>query len=192
MLNVNSSLDEIADSMVISIISNTQMENPGRLLMKGKGRKSRLLIDLIKYICIFLCLFESFHFFNKSSSGIVFLLLLVGIAISPVIFFKAFKKDITRCRCNLEVYENGIKGRGITKGLSGEWLSEIEYGKKVIYSVDFHENYIEITEGLDNVVEDTVRFYYLSKRIKIEDALEQIRRSNLDSYLETDTTNESC
>ncbi len=192
MLNVNSSLDEIADSMVISILSNTQMENPGRLLVKGKSRKSRLLIDLIIYICIILCLFESLRFFYKSSTGIVFLLLLVGIAISPVIFFKAFKKDITRCRCNLEVYENGVKGRGIMKGLSSEWLSEIKYGKKVIYSVDFHENYIDITEGLDDTVEDTVRFYYLSGRIKIEDALEQIRRSDLDSNLETDTKNESC
>lgn len=182
MINVNSGREEVINSMVITILSDTQMESPGKLLVRSKSKRTRILIDLILYPLALMVIWKiCVELIHENSVECATVCFVIGAVIATAVFLKMFKCHKCRCRCQLTIYENGISGRGIIDSFGEEEkLSDIKMGKKVLYSIDFQRNYIKIEEGLDGQIEDIVRFYYLKGRGEVEVSLRELLRTKLD------------
>lgn len=183
MINVNSSREEVVNAMVITILSDTQMKNPGKLLVRSKSKRTRILLDLILYPLALMVIWKiCVKLIHGNSVECATVCFIIGAVIATAIFLKMFKCHKCRCRCELTIYENGISGRGIIDSLGRkEDLSDTKkIGKKVLYSIDFQRNCIKIEEGLDGQIEDIIRFYYLKRRGEVEALLRQLMRTKLD------------
>lgn len=140
MANINSSVNDILDEMVVSIISDVDMRDPGKIVKRFKSDGRNAVPYVFIWICI--CAIYTFALLKFVGEDYYLIAFLAGI-----IFITAKMEPIIQERLNekytvLEIYENGIsiKGRySVITTISWKTLMSATMNKRKLLIVKGHD-----------------------------------------------------